>query len=153
MSFRFTLSRSMVKGIVDAGVKGSLIDVGEKLVTKIRGSMVAGSYRRYKFKGKVHYSSMPLTPPSPISYRLRDSITYATSFGIKSQVGPAAGAGDGINEPNGSDQEMVLSIGSNVEYALSMEKGYRKNKVERRPYLWPALASSRELIKSSFVRG
>jgi len=152
MAFRFTLSRGMVKGIVDAGVKGALITTGESLVVKIRNSMNPGMYRKYKFKGGTHYSSMPGTPPAPWTRRLSDSITYATSFGSKSSPGPSARATDGINSPIGDDTEMVLSVGSNVEYALSMERGLKSKKVSPRPYLWPALSGSRELIKKSFVR-
>ena len=138
--------------MVERNTKTAFNKIGAGLVEKVRSSMSAGSGKTYKRKGELpHVASSPGRPPAPWSGRLHDSITFRTSFGQKSSMGGRAKPGDEINEPKGAMGGYALSVGSNVPYALSMEKGQKRNKVAARPYLWPCLVGSRGLIKEAFT--
>ena len=135
--------------------RAALIDVGRFMVSDIRRSMAAAGKggRKYRIsKGVTHQASAPGQPPSPFSGRLHDSISYQTNWGDKSGVGPAAKYSDKIGRPSRAMGGYVVSVGSNVPYALSLEKGSARRKLQSRPYLWPALRRAREAIKTSFTR-
>lgn len=67
--------------------------------------------------------------------RLSDSITYATSK-KKSSVRKKAKEGDGVQK---AQDKYTVVAGTNVEYAIYVEKGARGRGA--RPYLYPALAN------------
>ena len=150
------IDRRKLTKYVNDNIREALIDVGGDLVDKIRDSMVPGHGRRYKRRRhmiyNVHFSSAPGRPPAPWTYRLRDSIMFHSSFGDKSIMGPAAKRNDGIKRPCGAMDAHIVSVGTNVEYALNLEKGSKKLHIQARPFLWPALKSSRGLIKEAFNR-
>ena len=141
---------------VERNVSIALNEVGKGLVEYIRNSMAPGGGKVYKYKTRSHQASAPSQPPSPESGRLKDSITWATSFGTRSNPGGSAQPGDGVGKPETVVGFQSVVVGSNVPYALSMELG-QKGKTGRfrtraRPYLWPALKKNRELIKKAFTR-
>jgi len=148
------INNPLLKAMVSTEVRSALVEVGTKIVSNVRESMVPGSWRSYKVKGVIHVASAPGKPPAPWSHRLHDSITYRTTFGDKSSLGPRAKSSDAIKEPKRAMGGHAVSIGSNAPYALSMEKGMRsgKRKVANRPYLWPALKRSRGTIKEAFTK-
>jgi len=119
--------------------------------------MVPGTGRRYKRKGhRVHVASVPGRPPAPQSRRLHDSIMYFSSFGDKSNIGSSARPSDELRRPKKAPNNHVVSIGSNVPYALALEKGVKRSftggRIASRAYLWPSLKRSREMIKEAFTR-
>jgi len=141
---------------VELNIRIGLMEAGAGIVEKVRKSMVPGHGRRWKRKGHVrndvHIASTPGRPPAPWSYRLHDSIMFHTSFGDKSDMGPNAQKTDGIGRPWHIYGEHVVSIGSNVPYAGTMEFGMKEKGIKPRPYLWPSLKKSRALIKKAFDR-
>ena len=81
------------------------------------------------------------TPESP-NYkrtgRLRASITYATKTEHgKPEKNAALQAGD--SEPQGIPEDDCVYVGTNVEYASSVELG--TSKMKPRPYLKPAISN------------
>ena len=137
---------------VEKGVREGLIETGMRLVEDIRKSMIPGTGKTYKWKGGSHTSSEPGQPPSPLTYRLHDSISYATTFGDKSGVGARAEDGDAIKEPKRAMGGYAVSVGSNAPYALSLEQGDKGKGIKARPYMWPALYRGRQIIKDAFTR-
>ncbi len=77
------------------------------------------------------------TPPSP-NYirtgRLRASITYATKT---AHGNPGKEAQSGDSDPHGTPEDDVVCVGTNVEYASSVEFG--TSRMPPRPYLSLAL--------------
>lgn len=69
--------------------------------------------------------------------RLKGSITYATQQGGDEVKGDAE-VGDGVSRPY---VKGVAHVGTNVEYAQHVEYGTRR--MPKRPYLRPAMDSSR----------
>lgn len=78
---------------------------------------------------------------------LRGSITYATEEQHSSGQAPAKGADYKILAT--PEKERVY-IGTNVEYAIYVEMGYRRK--EPRPYLKPAIANNAAEYKSILER-
>jgi len=148
----FNLDKKALNMMVEENVREALKITGAGLVKIVKDSMQPGSGRVYKVKGQEHIASSPGQPPAPWSGRLRDSITYHTNFGDKSELGPAAKATDAIGKPKRAMGGYAVSVGSNTPYALTMERGQKIKKVAARPYLWPALKRSRNLIKEAFDR-
>jgi len=148
------INKALMVQLVEGDVRPALAEIGAKIVSDVRESMVPGTGRTYKHKGRVHTASAAGRPPSPDSGKLRDSITFHTNFGDQSRVGPMANSGDAIKKPKRAMGGYVVSVGSNVHYALAMEKGTKAGKSSRRvadrPYLWPALVRSRGIIKEAF---
>lgn len=147
---KIEISKTLITKIAEENIRTALIITGQKLVTKIRDSMVAGTGMIYTIKGETHFASSPGRPPAPWTGRLKDSITYHTNFGDRSATGPAARSEDAINKPQQAMGGYVVSVGSNVEYALDLEMGTKN--ISPRPYLWPMLKSSSEDIKVAFDR-
>ena len=145
------ISKQRINDLVNGNVRRALVDVGESLVDSIRGSMWFGLGKKYKYKGKIHFASSPGMPPTILSGRLHDSITYATTFGDTSPIGNRAQSGDGVSKPMASIDEHILVIGSNVPYALALEKGIKTRGLAPRPYLWPSLKKGRDTIKKAFT--
>lgn len=147
------IDREALNRQIEGNVRVGLILAGKGIVELVRASMAAsGGGRTYKTKFGIHTASGPGMPPAPQTWRLHDSIAYHTNFGDSSPVGPRADKGDKISKPKRAMGGYVVSIGSNVPYALSLEKGNRVKKTAARPYLWPALKKSREIIKEAFDR-
>ena len=117
---RIYISKMLVKQIVEKDIRPALAEIGVKLVHSIKTSMVPGFGRTYRSGGGVHIASIPGQPPSPWSGRLRDSITYQTTFGDKIGVGAAAKSSDAIKKPKRAMGGHALSVGSNGESALAM---------------------------------
>jgi hypothetical protein len=80
--------------------------------------------------------------------RLRGSITWATrkdSGGLnQGKDAKGASAGDAVSKPNDDD---IVHIGTNVEYAMAMEYGSAKYPTGQ-PYLRPALRVMRPKLKA-----
>ena len=161
-----TFDKSALRRAVNFRIRESLVKIGSELVGDIRDSMIsqhsAGVMRTrsevrqgkragkvgklYKIAGKLHRASPPGSPPAPFSHRLKDSIMFHTSYGDKSEMGPAALREDALNKPQGNIwTSQGVAIGSNVPYAAVLEHGNRR--IKPRPYLWPALKRSKEMIK------
>lgn len=152
MALKININKAAILKEVELGVKEALIKTGIVLVAKIRTSMSPGTGKTYKWKGGVHTASAPGQPPSPFSRRLHDSITYHTTFGDKSEVGSQAHQADAVGKPKRSMGGYSVVVGSNVEYARSLEMGDKSQGLAPRPFLWPALKMSREDIKDAFTR-
>ena len=130
---------------VEKNVNIALKLIGKGLVKYTRDSMSTSA------------GSTPGSPPGVESGRLYDSITWATSFGPKSRPAGRAFPSDGVGKPKLLEGIKAVVVGSNVPYALALERGARttrgkKRRVAARPYLWPALRSNKELIIESFKR-
>lgn len=147
---KVSINKKAIDAIVEKNVRQALVGIGTGLVKKIRNSMVPGTGKSYKIKNTIHIASMPGKPPSPFTYRLHDSITFQSNFGDKSNLGPSAQSGDGVGRPKRTMGGYVVTVGSKVPYALNLEIGNKKKGLAPRPYLWPALKGSRELIKEAF---
>jgi len=148
---RFNLNKALLRKQVESNVRIALVISGTNLTRTIKASMIPGGGGKVTYKGRMHVRSSPNQPPSPMSGRLRDSVHYITSFGVKSPLGPMAKKTDRLSQPKETGA-MVVSVGTNAEYALAIEKGYRPLNLKKRPYLWPALKGSREMIKDAFTR-
>lgn len=152
MTFKLNIDKRALTKKVEGNIRTALIISGQGLVTYIRESMVPGTHKKYDIDGSIHMSSSPGSPPSPRSGKLRDSITYQTNFGDKCATGPMASPADAVGKPKRAMGGYVVSVGSNVSYALSMEKGEKTHRVAPRPYLRTALMANRALIKRAFTR-
>lgn len=155
MTFQFDKQR--LTTMAEMNIRTALMIIGVNLVAEIRASMVGGFGKVYKKKGVEHRASAPGQPPSPETARLQDSIMYTTTFGDKSEVGSKAQIGDGLDDVTKENDEHFVTVGTNVPYALALEKGAkvkysRKAGILPRPYLWPALKKSSEMIKAAFKR-
>jgi len=165
---RVTLSKDKLRRAVAGRLRESLINIGSDLVTDVKDSMVnfsastaglrsraqvasgrtnaRGSGRVYMIKGVRHRSSPPGSPPAPFTHRLKDSIMFYTSFGDRSNQGPAVQRGDNIKKPKGNMwTKHLVVVGTNVPYAAALEHGTPS--IKPRPYLWPALKRARQNIK------
>ena len=146
------INRTELNKIVEGNIRTALIIAGQGLVTYIRNSMAPGTGKKYTRDGEVHFASVAGKPPAPWTGRLRDSITYQTNFGDKCAPGPTAQSGDVVGKPKPAMGGYVVTVGSNVDYALTMEKGQKIKKVASRPYLYPALMGNRAMIRKAFER-
>jgi hypothetical protein len=147
---KFHFHPTLLTRQVEKNVRVALSDVGKKITDRVVSSMGPGAGRKVKIDGRIHTRSLPGQPPAPFTSRLRDSITFRTNFGDKSTVGTNAKQSDAIRQPKPAMGGYVVSIGTNVPYALSLEKGTRPKNA--RPYLWPALKASRADIREAFNR-
>ena len=137
---------------VNNNIRNGLKEIGQDMVRLIRSSMVPGYGKVYKTKKGIHLASSPGSPPAPLTYRLHDSITYATTFGDKSKPGPRAQSDDFVGVPKKEVSVHTLSVGTSAPYGLAMEKGSKVTGLKARPYLWPALKKSRSIIKEALDR-
>jgi len=147
---RIEINKQAIITLAESNIRTALIITGQTLVTKIRNSMVMGTGIIYTRKGETHYASAPGRPPAPWTERLRDSITYQTNWGDRCATGPSASASDAVGKPQQAMGGYVVSVGTNVDYALDLESGTKN--ISPRPYLWPALKDSTEDIKKAFDR-
>jgi hypothetical protein len=136
-------------------VAKALDESGELVQETIKKSMRRGDYRPWPSKkgdGSIHWSSKPRKPPAPDTKRLKDSITYKVSDGSGSEPGPHADEDDGVKTPIAEGDEVILVVGSNVEYARVQEEGYTFEhrgtiNLEERPYIMPAYRKNKSKIK------
>lgn len=144
---------------VDRNVKIGLVEVGNNLVSYIRESMKPGSGRVSHTRvtdsfgrGRriSHRRSAPGEPPAPFTMRLHDSISWSTSMGDNSTVGPNAREGDAVWRPKTSTNQHTVSIGTNVPYSLRLERG--GGKMKARPYLAVALKKNFGIIREAFSK-
>lgn len=107
-------------------VRNGLQSVGFFLESDIKRSFKPGHGRTYIIHNKIHRASAPGEPPAVLTGRLRSSI--ATDL-----------------------KKNSVKIGTNVEYAKSLE--YGTSKVAARPFLRPALERNKREIPRVFKEG
>lgn len=149
----------------DAALKQDVRDKAIKRLSRaaeeVRGicirSMGSGSsgHREYKRtqKKKSHWSSLPGQPPHVDTGRLRSSITWAISEGVKqgNDVKGKAQEGDQVEQPGKENDQIIAVVGTNVKYAKALEFGYSPRGLAARPYLRPALEKAIAKIKWLFA--
>jgi len=96
----------------------------------VKRSFKPGSGRVYRRGSKIHRASAPGEPPAVDTGRLRSSITHQVKAEGKKVIG---------------------RIGTNVEYARSLEFG--TNKMAARPFLRPIVINNRREIIRQLVAG
>jgi len=103
--------------------------------------------------GPLHVASRPGEPPAVLTGRLRASLAHRVSgktfiphaYTFKGKGEHKGGAGvTKLPEPEGGFHVTTAHVGTNVEYAMDLEKG--KRKIAARPFMLPALEKSRNKI-------
>lgn len=79
--------------------------------------------------------------------RLRGSIStnWTGSGMVRGKTGPPAKDEDGVSQPSGGKDTFEVVVGTNVEYGHAVEFGTQK--IENRPFLFPALEMNQGKIK------
>ncbi len=128
-------------------VEKALNRSGALLERKIKLSMRAGTGKVYIKKSVRHRASAPGQPPAVDLGRLRSSITWRSSMLDGSVVGADAKPEDAVGFPVSTvPGEIIVIVGTNVEYAADLELGTPK--IKPRPFLRPALENNRaEILK------
>lgn len=151
MSAKVKWDDAALKKDVRKVVTDRLVIAAETVRTIAIKSMGIGSsgYRKYsKTKEKIpHWSSKPGQPPHVNTGRLRGSITWALSEGVRQGdiIGKSAQKGDEVGRPDREAKRIIAVIGTNVKYGPALEFGTRK--MAARPFLRPALEKARAKIK------
>jgi len=152
-----TFNKAILMAGVERNIRSSLVEIGQNLVDEIKGIMQPGSGNVYiRLPGpRIHRASIAGEPPAPDYWRLKDSITYKTTFGDGNEMGSNDPGGsestpsDAINSPRKTPNQYAVSVGTNVDYALELELGIG---MAARPYLARTLAGSTDMIIDAFSK-
>ena len=140
-----------VKIEVDKGALGAIKSACIMVQRDVKQSMkhVGGGREYPRPGGKIHKASAPGEPPVIDYQRLVGSISYNwKGSGTETGIGQGQkGEGDGVSQP---DKDLTGYVGTNVEYAKSLELGNAERHLKPRPYLRPSLERNRNKIKDFF---
>ena len=152
-----TFDKKLVLASANQNINTALNKVGKILVDSIRGSMISGKGRRYKYGygggRRGHIAALPGDPPAPYTGRLRDSIMYVVNnSGDKSSMGPNALRSDELHVSSRiSRTTHTVTVGTSVPYALYLELGVNTgSNLRAYPFLGVALKREKAAIKEAF---
>lgn len=152
MSAKVKWDDAALRKTVHKAATDRLIIAAETVRTNAIKSMGSGrsghrKYFRTQAK-KEHWSAKPGEAPHVDTGRLRASITWAISEGMRQGTdikGAAAEPEDAVGTPAREARRIIAVIGTNVKYARALEFGTRH--MAARPFLRPALEKARAKIK------